>query len=95
MTDTNPNIETETSKTVMDEFLAVDPAYEKRMNDRRNAEIETDIRSIACEHVVGLYLANATKNTNSSKTYVDMDKSVYDLVADSRHLVEYLKGLVD
>jgi len=54
-----------------------------------------NIRSLALEHVVGLYLANATKNANPAKSFVDMDKSVSDLVADSRHIVDYLKGLVD
>ena len=83
MTDTNPN----TDLPEIEESPEVSNHWAKQEN--------TDIRSLAMEHVVGLYLANATKNTSASKTYVDMDKSVYDLVADSRHIVEYLKGLVD
>ena len=67
----------------------------QNIDDVIKKQEQMKLRSMAMEHVVGLYLANATKNTSASKTYVDMDKSVYDLVADSRHLVEYLKGLVD
>ena len=87
MTDTEPNTE-------LDKVLER-AAWSKHTEERWKEQEETDLRSLACEHVVGLYLANATKNANPSKSFVDNDKSVYDLVADSRHLVEYLKGLVD
>lgn len=87
MTDQNPKTEEEIDSI----FASIDPAYEKR----RDAETETDIRSLALEYVVGLYQANATKNANPSKSFVDMDKGVSDLVADARYIVDYLKGNIE
>jgi len=52
-------------------------------------------RHVALGHAVGLYMANATKNSNPSVTFPNVDKSVHDLIHDSRVIEEYLVGGFD
>jgi len=52
-------------------------------------------KEVALNIVVELYRANATKNANPSKSFVDMDKGVSDLVADARYIVDYLEGEIE
>ena len=58
-------------------------------------QAEINIKDIALGHVVGLYMANATKDTNPGKSFPDMSKSVHDLIGGARVIEQYLKGELD
>jgi len=54
--------------------------------------VDENRKDTALAHVIGLYMANATKDTNPGKSFPDVSKSVHDLIHDANVIADYLKG---
>ena len=65
------------------------------MDDQAESSRNMYFKDAALGHVVGLYMANATKDTNPGKSYPDMSKSVHDLIGDAVIIEQYLRGELD
>jgi len=94
MTDTDKNIEEMLKKqdeSAKNQFEAM----QAELNTLADERDDVWLKDMALGLVIGLYQANATKNANPAKPFVGMDKSVSDLVADTRYIVDYLKGIVE
>ena len=76
-------------------MVAADAAIQASIDEGSLLREDPYLKDVALGHVVKLFMANATKDTNPGKSFPDMSKSVHDLIHDAKVIEEYLLGNFD